>query len=85
MQHHAAPCLKVRKCSLGVDEGAADVDVHHAVVGVQRRVEHAGLHADPRVVHEDVEATEQRDGLVDAGACLIGIGRVGAEESDRAA
>ena len=40
MQHRAAARLEVREGRLGVDEGAADVHIHHEVVAVQRRLEH---------------------------------------------
>ena len=66
MEHVPAARLEVRERRLRVDEGAPDVHVHHEVVAVQRRLEHPGLDADARVVHQDVEPPEQGDCFVDA-------------------
>ena len=63
-----------------VAEGTSDVHVHHEVVGLDGRVERAGHDADPRIVHEHVEPTQERDGFGHAAHDPVGVGRVGPQE-----
>ena len=61
---------QVRQASLCASEGAAQIDVHHQVVALHRRVERAARVDGAGVVDQDVDATEARDCLGHRGRDL---------------
>ena len=67
---------QVRQAGLRTQEGASDVDVHHQVIALERRMRRVG-HADgARVVDQDVDTTEPGHGLLHRLLNLIFVAHV---------